>query len=142
MIHISREPTVSFIVFFTQQKLYVTCPVGPFSLILEKLKEEDGDGELVVSVQQQDGSFTQTVPTLPVWGGAVFRVDYPPKTLTLQKKGDYYVIKGTPLCLDRERMTITGYLMREVHKCEYRLIREPHPLINSYVKRYGLRSDV
>jgi hypothetical protein len=140
MIHISREPTVSFIVFFNQQKLYVTCPVVSFSLILERLKEDEA--ELVVSVQQQDGSFTQTDPDLPVWAGAVFRIDYPPKTLTLQKKGDYYVIKGTPLCLDRARMTIIGYLMREVHKCEYRLIKETHPLIDSYVKRYGLRSDV
>ncbi len=141
MIHISREPTISFIVFFNQEKLYVTCPTGVcFSLILERLKEDDQP--LVASVQQTDGSFSQVEPQITVWNGAVFRLDYPPKTIVLQKKGDYFVIKGTPLCLDRERMAIVGYLMREVHTHEYKLIRERHPLADSYVKRYGLACDI
>ena len=141
MIHISREPTISFIVFFNQVKLYVTCPAGVcFSLIIERLKEDDQP--LVASIQQSDGSFSQTEPQISVWNGAVFRLDYPPKTIVLQKKGEYFVIKGTPLCLDRDRMVIIGYLMREVHKCEYKLLRERHPLADSYVKRYGLSCDV
>lgn len=139
MIHISREPTISFIIFFNQDKLYVTCPIVSFSLVLEQLKE---DVALIVSVQQPDGSFSQVDSSIKVWNGAVFRVDHPPKTIVLQKKGDYFVLKGTPLCLDKDRMTITGYLMREVHTCEYRLIKERHPLTESYIKQYALRSDV
>ena len=139
MIHISREPTISFIIFFNQDKLYVTCPIVSFSLVLEQLKE---DVALIVSVQQPDGSFSQVDSSIKVWNGAVFRVDHPPKTIVLQKKGDYFVLKGTPLCLDKDRMTITGYLMREVHTCEYSLIKERHPLTESYIKQYALRSDV
>lgn len=140
MIHISREPTISFIVFYNGDKLYVTCPPIAFSLVLEKLK--DDDDELIVTVQQPDGVFTQVDSAVTVWDGAIFRIDHPPKTIVLQKKGEYFVIKGTPLCLDKTRMSITGYLMREVHKCEYRLIKERHPLTESYIKRYGLRCDV
>jgi hypothetical protein len=140
MIHISREPTISFIIFFNQDKLYVTCPPLSFSLVLDRIREDDGD--LIVSVQQQDGSFAQTDPSITVWNGAVFRIDYPPRTLTLQKKGEYFVIKGTPLVLDKDRMTIIGYLMREVHTLQYKLLREHHPLVDSYVKRYGIRTEV
>ena len=140
MIHVSREPTLSFIVFFNGDKLYVTCPAISFSLVLAQIKEDDT--ELIVTAQQSDGSFSQVDPNVTVWNGAIFRVDHPPKTIVLQKKGDYFVIKGTPLCLDKDRMAITGYLMREVHKCEYKLIKERHPLTESYLKRYGLRCDV
>jgi hypothetical protein len=140
MIHISREPTISFIVFFNNEKLYVTCPVVSFSLILERLREDNT--ELVISAQQPDGSFSQVDGSIQVWQGAIFRVDQPPRTIVLQKKGEYYVIKGTPLCLNREKMSIIGYLIREVHTSEYKLIKERHSLVESYIKRYGLRCEL
>ena len=134
MIHISREPTVSFVVFFASDKLYVTSPIIAFSLILERLKEDDSP--LETSLQNTDGTFSLISLDTPVFEGAVFRIDYPPTPLILQKKGEFYVIKNTPLVFDK--MKIIGYLIKEVNGGKYTLIQQPHPLMPLYTKRYGI----
>jgi hypothetical protein len=136
MIHISREPTVSFVVFFSSDKLYVTSPIIPFSLVLDRLKEDDSP--LEVSLQQQDGTFSVVTLDTPVFEGAIFRVDYPRSPLVLQKKGEFYVIKNTPLVFDKSQMKIIGYLIKEVNGGKYTLVQQSHPLMPLYTKRYGL----
>jgi hypothetical protein len=129
-LNLRPEPTISFIVFFNNEKLYVTCPLVPFSLILERLRE---DGiELVISAQQPDGSFSQVDGSIQVWQGAIFRVDQPPRTIVLQKKGEYYVIKGTPLCLDRGKMSIK-WLPRSGTQCVLYPSGETHRERGSYI---------
>jgi hypothetical protein len=123
-------------VFFASNKLYVTSPVISFSLILDRLKEDDSP--LDVSLQQQDGTFSTVGIDAPVFEGAIFRVDYPRTTLVLQKKGEFYVIKNTPLVFDKAQMKIIGYLIKEVNGGKYTLIEQSHPLAPLYSKRYGL----